>query len=53
MSTLAPKVLIAIGVALLAYMIVVESEPGLVPLLVIGVGIGWYLAARGRLRSRR
>jgi hypothetical protein len=52
MSTFAPKLLIAIGLALLAYMIVVESEPGLVPLLLIGAGIGWYLAARARLRSR-
>ena len=53
MSTFAPKLIILIGIALLAYMIVVESEPGLIPLLVIVAGIAWYLGARARLRRRQ
>jgi hypothetical protein len=46
-----PIVITAIGVALLAYMIPVEGEPGLIPLLLIVVGVGWYFVARARSRS--
>ncbi len=45
-------VLIAIGFALLVMMIVVESEPGALPLLMLFVGIGWYVVTRLRLRAR-
>lgn len=41
----------AIGVALLAYMIPVEGEPGLIPLLLILLGLGWYFVARAQTRS--
>lgn len=40
-----------IGVLLLGYMIVVEDEPGAVPLLLIGAGAVWYGAARARART--
>jgi hypothetical protein len=43
----------AIGAALLAMMVVVESEPGALPLALLVVGIGWHLVARRRLRTHR
>ena len=42
---------VALGVLLLIYMIVVEDEPGALPLLLIVVGSGWYLITRARVRS--
>ena len=42
---------IVLGVMLLIYMIVVESEPGAIPLLLIAVGTIWLLVLRTRLRS--
>jgi hypothetical protein len=44
-------VMIAHGSVLMIYMIVVEDEPGAVPLLLILLGIGWYLIPRVRTRS--
>lgn len=43
---------IVVGSILLTYMICVESEPGAVPLLLIGLGAGWYFITRVRARSR-
>lgn len=40
--------LLLIGVALMAYMIVVEGEPGALPLLLITLGLGWYFAPQFR-----
>lgn len=40
-----------IGVVLLIYMIVVESEPGAIPLLLVVLGIGWYFVTRVLIRS--
>ena len=42
-----------LGVALLAYMIVVEDEPGALPLGLIAAGIAWFVVARLRMRTRR
>ena len=39
-----------IGVAGVIYMITVEDDPALVPLLLIALGIGWFVVARLRLR---
>lgn len=44
---------IAVGVALMIFMIATESEPGALPLLLIVVGTGWRLVTRARIRSRR
>lgn len=44
---------VALGVVLLAYMVVVESEPGAIPLLLIVLGSAWYVVTRRRARSRR
>ena len=35
--------IIIIGFALLIYMIKVENEPGALPLLLILLGIGWFM----------
>lgn len=41
--------LIAIGAVLLTYMVVVEQEPGLPPLVLITLGTGWFLTVvRGK-----
>jgi hypothetical protein len=39
------------GLLLLTYMILVEDEPGAVPLLFIIIGTVWYLIIRKRIRS--
>lgn len=43
---------IALGGTLLIYMIVVEDEPGAIPLLLIVVGTGWYFFTRYNTRSQ-
>lgn len=40
-----------LGAALMVFMIVVEDEPGAVPLALLVVGGGGYLLARARLRA--
>ena len=40
-----------IGVVLMAGKIYFDSEPGLIPLLLVGSGIGWYFLARLRRRA--
>ena len=42
-----------IGVALLIFMIVVEDEPGAIPLLLILGGTGWYFITRYRARLQQ
>lgn len=42
---------IVTGAILMAYMIVVENEPGAIPLLLIVLGTGWYFITRARTRS--
>lgn len=42
---------IVIGLALIIMMIVVEDEPGALPLALIVGGAGWYLVTRRRARS--
>jgi hypothetical protein len=41
-----------VGVVLLVYMIVVEDEPGALPLLLVAIGIGWFVVTRLRIRSQ-
>jgi hypothetical protein len=41
----------ALGLALMIYKIYADSEPGLIPLLLVVLGIGWYTVARIRMRS--
>ena len=42
---------VAIGVALMTYMVLVEDEPGAVPLVLIVLGAAWYVIARIRART--
>lgn len=42
---------VVLGVALLVYMVTVESEPGAIPLLLIAAGTGWFLVIRRRARA--
>ena len=42
---------IVLGIALLVFMIIVENEPGAIPLLLIVIGTGWHFLTRYRLRS--
>lgn len=37
--------LILLGALLMTYMIRVESEPGLIPLVMLGTGLIWFLIA--------
>ena len=48
---LAALLILALGVALMAFKIYADSEPGAIPLLLVLIGIVLYLVARSRLRS--
>ena len=51
LKNLIPKAILGAGVLLLAYMIIVEDEPGAVPLLLIVIGGAWLLIKRFRTRE--
>jgi len=42
---------VAIGILLLTYMILVEDEPGAIPLILIILGFGGFLITRSKFRS--
>jgi len=42
-----------IGIILATYMVIEESEPGALPLLLIVVGAGWYFITRFNSRSQQ
>lgn len=42
-----------IGITLMMYMVIVEDEPGAIPLLLIVTGSGWYLITRSKMRSKK
>lgn len=44
---------IFIGLLLVTFMIIVESEPGALPLVLILIGTGWYFITRSKLRSQQ
>ena len=43
---------IVIGFVLLMYMVLVEGEPGAIPMLLIAGGTGWYFMTRARMKSQ-
>jgi hypothetical protein len=47
---LAALLILALGVALMAFKIYADSEPGAIPLALVLLGIGLYLYARTRRR---
>lgn len=44
---------LAVGLVLMGYMVIYESEPGLLPLLLIVGGAGWFVATRRHGRAGR
>jgi len=50
MGRLVPTLLIAVGLALMVAQIHADSEPGAVPLALVGLGLGTYGLARSRHR---
>lgn len=46
-----PLLIACVGLGLLVYMVSVEGEPGALPLVLLALGVGWYLVARARRRS--
>lgn len=40
-----------VGIALMTYMIIVEDEPGAIPLLLVLGGTIWYFYTRSKTRS--
>lgn len=51
--TLLSALTIIFGFALLIFMIVVEDEPGAIPLLLIVCGAGWYFITRHRIQTQQ
>ena len=43
----------SIGVVLMVFMVLVEDEPGALPLLLIVIGTGWYFITRSRMKSQK
>lgn len=41
------------GIALMIFMIIVENEPGAIPLLLIVAGAGWYFITRSKIHSQQ
>lgn len=41
------------GLMLMAGKIHFDGEPGLIPMVLVLLGAGWFLIARARIRSRR
>lgn len=53
MQTWISASMVAIGLALMSYMIVVEDEPGALPLALVLGGTIWLAVTRLRLRRAR
>jgi hypothetical protein len=49
--TILSALTIVIGAILMIFMITVESEPGGIPILLLIIGIGWYIITRVRIGS--
>lgn len=53
MHKLISILMIVIGIALMTFMVIVEDEPGAIPILLIVTGTGWYFVTRSKLRSQK
>ncbi|NYV77575.1 hypothetical protein HW445_25085, partial [Streptomyces sp. UH6] len=53
MRTAVPAAIAVTGLALMTFMIVVEGEPGALPLALITLGAAWFVLARLRGGSSR
>ncbi len=45
--------MIVIGIALMTFMVIVEDEPGAIPLLLIVMGTGWYFVTRSKMKAQK
>jgi hypothetical protein len=52
LPTLGPLLTLLVGLVLLAYMVIVEDEPGAIPLALVVGGMLWFFVPRFRARSR-
>jgi hypothetical protein len=46
-------VITLLGVSLLTYMILIEDEPGAVPLFLIFIGIAWFFFNRHKMKKQQ
>ncbi len=53
MQKLISVLITVIGVSLMAFMVIVEDEPGAIPLLLIVAGTGWYFITCYRIRLQQ
>jgi uncharacterized membrane protein len=52
LSKLLSVLMIVLGVVLLIYMIMVEDEPGALPLLILIIGIVWFVRNRNQIKKQ-
>lgn len=52
-QSLISALIIVVGIALMAFMIITEDEPGVIPLLIIVTATGWYVYSRSKIRSQK
>ena len=52
LHTLLASALLLVGLGLVAFMVVVEGEPGALPLLLVVAGGAWLIVTRWRVRRR-
>jgi uncharacterized membrane protein len=52
LSKLLSVLMIVLGVVLLIYMIMVEDEPGALPLLILIIGIVWFFRNRNQIKKQ-
>ncbi|HEU5289271.1 MAG TPA: hypothetical protein VFU05_01430 [Cyclobacteriaceae bacterium] len=53
MQSLLSLLILGLGILLVIYMIVVEDEPGAIPLLLIITGTSWFFVTRFRIKTLR
>lgn len=51
MQKIISLLIIVIGIVLMTFMVIVEDEPGALPLFIILIGIGWYFFLRHKVHS--
>jgi hypothetical protein len=52
MSKMLSLLTVVLGIVLLIYMIMVEDEPGALPLLLIVTGVVWFIISRNQIKKK-
>ena len=52
MSKMLSLLTVFVGIVLLIYMIMVEDEPGALPLLLIVTGVVWFIISRNQIKKK-